>query len=340
MRLNQRMEYDEARERLTNRELVWHYTSLDTLAKILESNYLLATEVSFQNDIRETETADNAFDAVLHQMAQDPTTSDFARRVQNRLQNIDSGAAYGPDGAELAFLERSRFILCASREPDSLYAWRTYGGGNVSCAIGLDPTAPLGVVHTLRRRTSLNVQGWVAVMYSPEEAEAFARERLNTIHRRWESITRDGEERIALDMLFEIDYEDIPRVRSELRARAKDAAFVDEHELRVTVHGVEPQMITTTPSSMGPRPHVRLASALDWGQPVESATKQGKLPIRAIRLGPNAPASAEDSVRWLLLSKGYLLGAGQVADEEGYALHADWSRTVLITKSERPYRTT
>jgi hypothetical protein len=32
--------------------LVWHYTSLDVLALILDSDCLVATEVSFQNDIR------------------------------------------------------------------------------------------------------------------------------------------------------------------------------------------------------------------------------------------------------------------------------------------------
>lgn len=56
----------------TGGELVWHYTTLDTLALILQGNSLLATEVSFQNDIRETLTADAAFKEALEALQADP----------------------------------------------------------------------------------------------------------------------------------------------------------------------------------------------------------------------------------------------------------------------------
>lgn len=79
-RLDERMDYDRALDRArTPGGLVWHYTTLDTLALILQNNFLLATGVSFQNDIRETSTADAVFREVLESMAVDDSHSHFTR---------------------------------------------------------------------------------------------------------------------------------------------------------------------------------------------------------------------------------------------------------------------
>ncbi|MFJ4253740.1 hypothetical protein [Microbacterium sp. NPDC090003] len=126
--------------------LIWHYTSLDVLATILESNCLLATEVSFQNDIRETVTADEALAAALTDLKADATMSAFAYSASRLLNDLDSGMHLS-GSTESGLLENSRFIVCASADSDSLYAWRTYGNtSSIGCAIGLDPSATLGVV--------------------------------------------------------------------------------------------------------------------------------------------------------------------------------------------------
>lgn len=339
VRLDDTVKLEEARERAARRGgLVWHYTSLDTLKLILESNSFLATEVSFQNDIRETETADAVVGGVLSDMMNDQKTELFARRSLRALDEVDRGFLSG-QWTEEQILKTARFILCASEEPDSLYAWRTYGGTGIGCAIGLDPSVPLGVVgrpETDRQPTS---EGWLPAMYGAKKPRKLAERLFRDLAADWNAQWAQTQDPPFVWGMFDIEYEQVPNARASVRARAKDASFEDEREHRVTItDNLNPSMITFTASSMGPRPHLRLAVADQWGATVPSVAEAPKLPIRAIRLGPSAPPIATKSAEWMLVAHGYVLDG--YPGEPEFQGPQDWSKAVLITQSAHPYRTT
>lgn len=321
--------YDRA---ATEGALVWHYTSLDTLTRILDNNYLLATEVAFQNDIRETVTADSAFKAALDVLASDDGFSTFAHSAHRLLEDLDSGAHLA-GSTEAALTEKSRFIVCTSVDSDSLYAWRTYAGGNsIGCAIGLDPAVPLGVVDPDPPRWGYRLTSWTPVIYERDTITQVAvaeLARLGTEWNRQSDGTEDGS-----SYAFGLLVSHLDTVRSQIRALAKDPSFSDEREQRLTVEGIRRRTpLTFTPSTMGPRPHVRLAVAERWGQSINTATTAPRLPIRAVKLGPDAPQIAETSLQWLLMGHGYSLDALHISQGA-----STWEESVLILRSAHPYR--
>lgn len=336
------MEQSAARERARTRGgLVWHYTTLDTLASILQSNSLLATEVSFQNDIRETSTADAAFRETLESMAASGSFRQFARRA---LRYLDDEDHWQPTISFVSneLIRNARFILCASNDPDSLYAWRTYAQGGISCAIGLDPDAALGVVSPTTTTSLPRMHHWRSVEYSPEKIREHAQRVLESLANQWSMVRGSGTTEVEADAAFGVIVTNLAEMRSRVRAMAKDAAFADEDEQRVTVNWFSHESVMTTPSSMGPRPQVRVVASARgrWGGTVERADLAPKLPIRAIRLGPDAPDSAEPATQWLLLANGYDLDPNYVDDDEpGPNTPLTWERAVVIGRSTHPYRT-
>ena len=335
------MDYNAARERARSQgDLVWHYTTLDTLALILQSNSLLATEVSFQNDIRETLTADAAFTEALEQLTEDSTYGLFARQALSFLNDEASwDPSFGLPSLELT--RNARFILCASNDPDSLYAWRTYSNGGIGCAIGLDPKVPLGIVDPKHHPAPHRIRHWRHVVYQPGKVRAAAKEVLSKLGDQWIAAhARDVAEEGSQDA-FGLLITHLAEARSDVRSRAKDPAFSDEHEQRVTVESFSIKALITTPSSMGPRPHVKLvtSAAGKWGETFESADAAPKLPIRAIRLGPDAPESATAATRWLLTANDYEIDPTFVDDGTPPPyMRQTWEETVILDRSAHPYR--
>ena len=324
----------------TKGELVWHYTTLDTLALILQGNSLLATEVSFQNDIRETLTADAAFKEELEALTSKALYSAFARRALGFLADeIWWDSSFGEPSKEL--MHDARFIVCASNDPDSLYAWRTYSSGGIGCAIGLDPKVPLGIVDPDSNPSPRRVRHWRHVVYQPSKVREAAERVLLRLADQWNSGTaRDAVEE-GRDDAFSLLVTHLPEARADVRSRAKDPAFSDEHEQRVTVESFSRKALLTTPSSMGPRPHIRLVTSPTgkWGAAVDDSSVAPKLPIRAVRLGPDAPQSAIAATQWLLLANEYEIDPEYVDDgSSAPPMRQTWQNTVVLDSSEHPYR--
>ncbi|MBN9193788.1 hypothetical protein [Microbacterium sp.] len=334
------MEYQEALERArTAGELVWHYATLDTLGIILQTNCLLATEVSFQNDIRETSTADIAFSAALQAMTEGAKYGAFAREAIKYLQDEELWQPnFSPVSGPLT--RNARFILCASEDPDSLYAWRTYSQGGISCAIGLDPKTALGVVDPGPNPSQRRVHHWRPVIYAPAEIQLEAERVLAQLGDRWLLERGEGLSASDANAALLVIITDLAETRSRVRAVAKDQSFEDEHEQRVTVDRVSFNALMTTPSNMGPRPQVRLVSSThaQWSEPFEKADLAPKLPIRAIRLGPDAPDSATTATQWLLLANGYEIDPTPDG-HNGSSVSTNWADAVILDRSRHPYRT-
>lgn len=323
-------------------ELVWHYTTLDTLALILQSNSLLATEVSFQNDIRETSTADAAFREALEELNVDEKYRAYRSFARESLEYLNHEDGWQPTFASVSYelTRNARFIFCASDDPDSLYAWRTYAQGGIGCAIGLDPKVQLGVVDPDPSPMPRRVRHWRQVIYRPAMVRQAARRALLRLGDQWLAVHELDRTEEHANEAFGLIIRHLMEARSDVRSRAKDPAFSDEHEQRVTVETVSHKALITTSSSMGPRPHVRLVASKrgKWGEACESSTDAPKLPIRAVRLGPDAPDSASAATQWLLLANGYLLDPDYAGDDPGPLTPPTWEKSVIIDRSEHPYR--
>lgn len=314
--------------------LLWHYTSLGVLQKILESGCFLATDVEFQNDINETRTADSVFEEALRRF--EGESAEAKRWVSGVRSYLAAFDGRFPEMETEGLVSGARFILCASEEPDLLYAWRTYGSKDeIGCAVGIDPTVGLRV----RGGAETKVSGWQQAIYDPEELVSLAVDELRRV---WDESAeyRPEAEQIGIDLSYihiMINVE-IVEMREMLRARGKDPSFRDEREHRVTVTDMQnASEVVITPSQMGPRPHLPLVPEEAGGE---------RLPIRAIRLGPDAPQSAIKAVKWLLYANGYPIDRSyepvEYVSEDANAsiddYQEDWSSTIMIDQSSLPYR--
>lgn len=324
----------------TEGALVWHYTTLETLTLILQANSLLATEVSFQNDIRETSTADAAFRDALRGLTGVAKYRNFAEQALRFLEDETSwDISLGEPSKEL--MRDARFILCASDDPDSLYAWRTYSTGGIGCAVGLDPAIPLGIVDPGQIYAPRVVRNWRKVVYQPGKTRQAAERVLTKLGDQWNEFFAFGSDEEAAGEAFSLLITHLAEARADVRSRAKDPSFSDEHEQRVTVESFSREALLTTPSSMGPRPHVRLVTSPNgrWGEAVPSAAAAPKLPIRAVRLGPDAPQSATAATQWLLIANKYEIDPGYVDDgTPAPYMQQTWEETVVLDSSAHPYR--
>lgn len=257
------------------------------------------------------------------------------------MRFLDDEDSWQPTSSRISneLTRNARFILCASNDPDSLYAWRTYGQGGISCAIGLDPNAALCVVDPAANPSQRRVHHWRQVVYSPAKIRHEARRVLLQLADQWRQERGLAPTEEDINAAVGVIIMNLAEVRSRVRAMAKDSAFANEHEQRVTVDRVSFESIMTTPSSMGPRPHVRLVASQRgrWGEPYERAALAPKLPIRAIRLGPDAPQSTDPATKWLLLANGYEIDPDYADDDDpGPRTPLTWERAVVLDRSKHP----
>lgn len=301
--------------------LVWHYTSLSTLLNILDKREFWAGEASFQNDPAETQTARSVMDAV-HALAAGTELERFTQRVVGVLDHLIEPGAY--DLNEDRLLREARFVLCASADGDNLYAWRTYASKeSIGCAVALDSTAPLTAVSTSSR---LHVNGWTPVSYdSDQDARSILRE-IEQLKHEYDASGHGEEPDLGIVI------QGIDAIWSRLVSRAKHPSYREEQEARLTVSGLSASDVRFMNGVAGPRPYVRIIAAS------AGATAPELLPIRAVRLAPNAPARAAESVTWMLALHGYPIdGVREFPGEDGVPWINSAERVKILT-SRHPFR--
>lgn len=337
-------------EHLRAKNLVWHYTTLEALQSILSTHTLLATEVSYQNDPREPETGVELVAETLSLLEDVPAYERFARAAQRWYHEWRNGNGH-IQGRVGRLVGNSRFIFCASTDPDNLYAWRTYGAGlRTGCAIGLDPNVPLGMLADQSGHDVSTVAKWTEVIYDPKRRLEFAMGHLIVVGDAWKNAAevddelarehlRNGrpEHEAGEDSRFNVMFNELADAVSAITAVAKHQSFQDEREVRVTFADVA-NGVVFSPGARGPRPRIRLAASERWGQVVGSP--QGLLPIRAIVLAPNAGREAATTAEWLLHAHDYPLDPYEFVDESGPEpiLRSDPSTAIEIYRSTHPYR--
>lgn len=316
----------------TTEDLVWHYTSLTTLNNILASGTLYATEVNFLNDIRETTAADELLEQCLEIMVERgaANSNGFIGNVRGLLRSHRDYFRHPLHAEEIA---TSRFVLCASGDSDSLYAWRTYGDkDSIGCAIGLDAEIPLWPSPNTPTAFS-GPAGWRPVEYKAKHLLKYTLGRLESMRQRYNA---QAQEESGPEPPFEV-----LDLLDDLRSVCKDPSFSQEREHRITFTGISASDVKMLPHPMGPRPHLPLGVGAEDSSGAATG-EWGRLPIREIKLGPDAPDSAKASTIWMLESNGYSTtpSATGVQDDSGAWHEGEWdySNMVRISQSELPYR--
>jgi|GEM_PF-3622532 len=114
-------------------ELLFHYTSIESLLKILQGNgdkiTLRATHANFLNDPEEFEFANSIISKTLKEYEAD-----------NQISEKKSENLFGQGGifGSFAYLQGEPFILSFSEHQDELSMWRAYGHDGNGVCIGLD----------------------------------------------------------------------------------------------------------------------------------------------------------------------------------------------------------
>lgn len=293
-------------------DLAWHYTSLSTLQSVLKNKELWAGEVEFQNDPSENDTARSVLEQAAESVKDDPLLGGFARNAITMIEHMFGSAQWTWNADKL--LRAARFVLCCSLDGDNLYAWRTYASKDaIGCAIGIDRS----VQWTVKNGTG-TVSRWLPVFY---DQDALRAQTVKTLRRLREAARNDT----ATEVI-----EDLDVLWSELLMRAKHPSYRDEKELRLMVlDGVTRNSVDFMTGHSGPRPFVRLGVA----------SKDALLPISEIRLAPDAPEGASNSVAWLLAINGYPIDGELEWDAEQH--RGPWlveGSAVTVTRSVHPYR--
>lgn len=112
---------------------IYHYTNLDSLKKMLESNSLWATNCEYLNDLLELETFEKELDQILN-----TDNESMILYIKNILN-------------ELSKLRKLTYIISFTNNNDSIAMWRNYGNNGI--VIEFDTKA---IVNTVKKN-NINV---------------------------------------------------------------------------------------------------------------------------------------------------------------------------------------
>lgn len=299
----------------------WHYTTAAGLLSILQTHRLWASSAAFMNDADEVATGKRALQSAVD--SRNPPVTDRHRRLLNLL-GVTSDRQ--PDKI---------FLLSASSNGDALTLWRSYGQGTeAEYALELDPA--VGLLPVLQNTAQShpnpppgwsrdiddytddgqpiwgpdpdepNTWGgvWGAVRYF-SNGTTWAADELERIIAELPT-SQDGPYRVSFfgDYITEID----PSVL------IKNPSFEDEREVRMT-WAVNPwwKFVLYRASRFGVTPYIEVASpdntaasSLEESREFVTPRRVGRLPLRAVRIGPTRSSpSALRALRQLLDSHGY-----------------------------------
>ncbi len=130
-------------------EIVWHYTTGQSLIEIVRTGSLFATQVACLNDTTELRYAVSLFRQELEKLLPRPSLS---TRELTFLQRYLSLIEFEQDGPTIA--PSKFFVSCFSESRDDLSQWRCYGGGENAYAIGIRKGHLFGIPNCLTLRVN------------------------------------------------------------------------------------------------------------------------------------------------------------------------------------------
>lgn len=290
--------------------IVWHYTNAAGLLGIIQNRQLWATHSRFMNDTVEGGVFDGALRAIV--AGKDPKFHTSLRSTIDAMYNP------GPCGPESRVQTDNRFLLCGSESGDELTLWRNYGQEAVSFAVGLDATAPLGLIHPDGKKTeraSREFFSWSKVDYrtpSPTLPSDYEKRLLDA----WTKQDFGSTEYDAFGEAIRV----VDEVLIELSTVVKNKAFEDERESRVICKCDDGQFWRFRSGRFGLTPYVALGAAEEWG---DVSSGNDVLPVRKIRISSQTPDADSLALNALLERNGFDgdLEVHEVTNEDGFPMH-------------------
>lgn len=132
-----------------NAEVLWHYTSIDTLVKICTNLTMRATHYAFMNDAEEVKMGANSILTAIEDMSKTQEDKDAFNYLRARLNDLL--------GAPILNLF---YIISFSKNRDALSQWRGYTPTCGGCAIGFDASK-------LEQALSKKIASKYGIRYAP-----------------------------------------------------------------------------------------------------------------------------------------------------------------------------
>ena len=268
-------------------DIIWHYTTGNSLLSIVESGSIYATQVLSLNDSSEVRYGQHLIrDAFLTvRSAEDslpPVEAEFLERLIKNSVELDA-----PNRPS------DWFVTCFSREKDDLSQWRAYGGGENGFAIAFRAKL-LFHPENLLVRVNYSKEQHLAVCTNLAKATLdFFREGLAA---RTEQKDRDS---WPDEFLQEWD-----RWLQQLAPMVKDPAFKTENEYRIIhrFNGYEMAKLRFRQKQSLMSLHLPLL----FPPPASATSHSNMLPIQEIMVGPSRHKEVSRvSVELFMRQKGY-----------------------------------
>jgi hypothetical protein len=201
-------------------EVLYHYTSLESACRILESTKIRASRIYFLNDASEVEYGADIVSECIDACVGIP---EFLRKLFRR----------GPRGKESVFIRGTRtwptHVFCLSEKSDSLSQWRAYGKSGGGVAIGFRKDR----LHKISSDSQPN--HFFRIIYEKEDQVAAMHELL--------AIVADIGERISPDTPGQDDFwADVSVALALFNFRFKNPAFQEEEEWRLFLQDKTPRV--------------------------------------------------------------------------------------------------
>lgn len=280
---------------------VWHYTSVQGMVGIVQTQTLWASSPIAMNDASEI------------QYGRELIRGAWLQRGMREGQSGDGPVMRAfravVTGQWLAAAPAATYVVSACEDGDLLTQWQRYAG-STGYALELDTGTPLAIYSDEGLSGEITYDdfmrsGWYRVIYDLVQQVTQINELLDSIVDR---LTRR-----PLTNEYDPDPTDLARIRSfqrQMDALAvifKDVAFAPEREVRFVITRPHQVHESFRPGPRGPIPFVAV-TAVPTDRAAEVADTRGRLPITTVHVGP-LPRSehwpAKQTIRRLLLGAGY-----------------------------------
>lgn len=139
-------------------ETIYHYTDLNGLIAILESQSFYCTNINFLNDRKEFNHGVDLVKENINSIKENKDNKEILKHLKTEIDSI---------------LDIDRYVTCFSKNGDLLSQWRSYGNQGKGIAIGFAP-------HEMEESLADEVFG-MDIVYNPENQNGIIEEYLKII---------------------------------------------------------------------------------------------------------------------------------------------------------------
>lgn len=247
---------------------IYHYTDLNGLKGIIESDSLWATHFSFLNDSNELTHGMNCLENALQYLRDDfnPKTLKFIEQALKKFRTHRAAHVYN---------------LSFCLEPDLLSQWRGYGSSQGVC-LEFDDEELADSLNLSQYQVFKN-----RVIYTKEDSTIEARNEILAFFN-----APKVQAAISKDVMYELGY--AAELAHSLPPFFKNDGFKEEQEFRMVILPDSPfEGVNFRVNGSGLVPYLILEA-------------KEKLPLTNIRIGPRSNrAMMMEGISFLLQSKGY-----------------------------------